>query len=662
MKTRPTNRLGDRILMGLVFLFLYAPIFILIIFSFNSGVSSSVWKGFSLHWYHELIHNRLIMTSVYTTLMVSLLATVIATIAGTFAAIGFYSMRRKSRDALMAVNNIPMMNADIVTGVSLCLLFVVFFNGWGTFAGWINSIQSVVTLPTKLSLGFGTMLIAHVCFNIPYVILAVGPKLRQMDRNLIDAAQDLGCTWMQAFWKVVIPEIKPGIVSGALTAFTMSVDDFIISYFTAGSRTSTLAMTIYGMTKKRVSPQINAVSTLLFVTVLILLVIINIRESSMQRRIEKGKNRAVVVKEPSRTVRILRRVAAGALALALLVTLIVTGRAANSRPEVNVCSWGEYIDEDLITQFEEETGIAVHYQTVESNEALYSLIEMGGADFDVIVPSDYMIARLIEEDMLAELDYDNIPNFQLIDDQYKNLNYDPENKYTVPYTWGTLGIIYNTTMVDEEITSWDAMFDPKYAGQVLMINNSRDALAAALLDLGYSINTTDEKELREAFQLLKDAKNAGVYQGFVMDQVFQKMEGGNAAIAMYYAGDYLTMLDNNEDLAFVVPDEGSNWFVDAMCVLKTAQHKAEAEAWINFIASTEANLANMDYIWYASPNYEALEQYPDYYFELYEEELDEELYEIMAPGEDILDRCEIYENLPLETLQLYNDLWNQLGI
>ncbi|MBQ2062644.1 MAG: extracellular solute-binding protein [Oscillospiraceae bacterium] len=659
MKTKPTNRLGDRILMGLVFLFLYAPIFILIIFSFNSGVSSSVWKGFSLHWYHELVHNRLIMTSVYTTLLVSLLATLIATIAGTFAAIGFFSMRRKRRDALMAVNNIPMMNADIVTGVSLCLLFVVFFNGWGTFAGWINTIQSAVTLPTKLSLGFGTMLIAHICFNIPYVILAVGPKLRQMDRNLVDAAQDLGCTWMQAFWKVIIPEIKPGIVSGALTAFTMSVDDFIISYFTAGSRTSTLAMTIYGMTKKRVSPQINAVSTLLFVTVLILLVIINIRESSMQKRAKDGK---IVVRQPSRTVRVLRRVAAGVLALALIVTLIVTGRAANARPEVNVCSWGEYIDEELITRFEEETGIAVNYQTVESNEALYSLIEMGGADFDVIVPSDYMIARLIEEDMLAELDYDNIPNFQLIDEQYKNLNYDPENKYTVPYAWGTLGIIYNTAMVDEEIDSWDAMFDPKYAGQVLMINNSRDALAAALLDLGYSINTTDETELRAAFQRLKDAKDAGVYQGFVMDQVFQKMEGGNAAIAMYYAGDYLTMADNNEDLAFVVPKEGSNWFVDAMCVLKSAQHKEEAEQWINFIASTESNLANMDYIWYASPNYEALEQYPAYYEELYEEELDEESFAIMAPGEDVLERCEIYENLPKETLQLYNDLWNRLGI
>ncbi|MCF2664222.1 ABC transporter permease [Oscillibacter valericigenes] len=269
--------------MVLVFVFLYAPIFLLIIFSFNAGNSNTVWKGFSLDWYAKLFHNRLIMQSVYTTLLVSLLATVIATFAGTFAAIGFYAMRRKAREPLMTVNSIPMMNADIVTGVSLCLLFVAFFNGWGSFATWFNSL-GLFRLPTRLTMGFGTLLIAHITFNIPYVILSVGPKLRQMDKNLVDAAMDLGCTWMQAFWKVILPEIKPGIISGALTAFTMSIDDFVISYFTAGSSASTLAMTIYGMTKKRVTPEINAVSTLLFVTVLVLLAVINIREARQERK------------------------------------------------------------------------------------------------------------------------------------------------------------------------------------------------------------------------------------------------------------------------------------------------------------------------------------------------------------------------------------------
>ena len=513
-------------------------------------------------------------------------------------------------------------------------------------------------------MGFGTLLLAHICFNIPYIILAVGPKLRQMDRNLIDAAQDLGCTWMQAFWRVVIPEIKPGIVSGALTAFTMSIDDFIISYFTAGTSSSTLAMTIYGMTKKRVSPEINAISTLLFATVLVLLALINVRESRADKHVQAAQaaHAPHTHHNNSKNRKLLRRIAAGAVACVLLVTLIVTGRSVKSDRVVNVCSWGEYIDEELITRFEEETGIRVNYQTAESNEALYSLIKMGGADFDVIVPSDYMIARLIEEDMLAELDYDNIPNFDLIDDTYKHLSYDPENKYTVPYAWGTLGIIYNTAMVSEPITSWSAMFDPQYAGQVLMINNSRDAIGAALLSLGYSLNTTDESQLEEAFSLIKQAKDNGVYQAFVMDEVFGKMEGGNAAIAMYYAGDYLTMLENNEDLAFVIPEEGSNWFVDAMCVLKSSQHKDEAEEWINFIASTDANLANMDYIWYASPNAEALEEYPAYYQEVNDEELDPELYEIMAPSEETLARCELYENLPKATLRLYDSLWTRLGI
>ena len=663
MKTR-NNGFGSRLLMALTFLFLYAPIIILIVFSFNAGNSSSVWKGFSLHWYGELFHNRLIMHSVYITLMVSLLATVIATLAGTFASIGLYSMRRKKRGVLMAVNNIPMMNADIVTGVGLCLLFVVLFNGWGAFAGWVNSWQTLVVLPERLTMGFGTLLLAHICFNIPYIILAVGPKLRQMDRNLIDAAQDLGCTWMQAFWRVVIPEIKPGIVSGALTAFTMSIDDFIISYFTAGTSSSTLAMTIYGMTKKRVSPEINAISTLLFATVLVLLALINVRESRADKHVQAAQaaHAPHTHHHNNKNSKLLRRIAAGAVACVLLVTLIVTGRSVKSDRVVNVCSWGEYIDESLITRFEEETGIRVNYQTAESNEALYSLIKMGGADFDVIVPSDYMIARLIEEDMLAELDYDNIPNFDLIDDTYKHLSYDPENKYTVPYAWGTLGIIYNTAMVSEPITSWSAMFDPQYAGQVLMINNSRDAIGAALLSLGYSLNTTDESQLEEAFSLIKQAKDNGVYQAFVMDEVFGKMEGGNAAIAMYYAGDYLTMLENNEDLAFVIPEEGSNWFVDAMCVLKSSQHKDEAEEWINFIASTDANLANMDYIWYASPNTEALEEYPAYYQEVNDEELDPELYEIMAPSEETLARCELYENLPKATLRLYDSLWTRLGI
>ena len=291
---RKQRRVGSRVFMTLVFLFLYAPILLMIIFSFNAGNSSVVWQGFSLHWYEELFRDRAIMQSFYTTLLVSLLATVIATIAGTFASVGFYSMRPRTRSALLTVNNIPMTNADIVTGVSLCLLFVAVFGLWNEFAAnyrftlnWFGTLYPI-TLP-KLSLGFGTMLIAHITFNIPYVILSVGPKLRQMDRNLVDAAQDLGCTWMQAFFKVILPEIKPGIISGALIAFTMSVDDFVISYFTAGSSVSTLAIEIYGMARRRISPEINAISTLLFVVVILLLAANNIREARAEKALAKRR-------------------------------------------------------------------------------------------------------------------------------------------------------------------------------------------------------------------------------------------------------------------------------------------------------------------------------------------------------------------------------------
>ena len=664
MKTR--NSAFNRVFTALVFIFLYAPILLLIVFSFNKGNSSAVWQGFSLHWYEELFHNRLIMQSLYTTLLVSVLATAISTIAGTFAAIGFHSLRRRKRMVLTTVNNIPMMNAEIVTGVSMCLFFVAFFAGWKDFAVWFNAL-GLFHIPERLTLGFGTLLIAHITFDIPYIILSVSPRLRQMDRNLIDAAKDLGCTWMQAFWKVIIPEIKPGIVTGALTAFTMSVDDFIISYFTAGSSSSTLAMTIYGMTKKRVSPEINAISTLLFVTVLFLLVIINLRQARMEQ-MEQRRRHMPTLDEAAESYKHYHKPSplpklAGAAAAVVLVFTVGTAFAnsANQRV-VNVCSWGEYIDETLIDEFEEKTGITVNYQTAESNEALYSLLKSGAGDYDVIVPSDYMIAQLIEEGMLEELDYSKIPNFQKIAPRFTHLDYDPDNKYTVPYTWGTVGLIYNSTMVDAPIDSWEVMFNRDYAGDVLMFRNSRDAMGVALMYLGYSLNTTDVNELNEAYDLLAKSKQEGVYQAFVMDEVFQKMEGNNAAIAPYYAGDYLTMLDNNPDLEFVIPKEGSNWFVDAMCVLKDAPHQDEAAEWINFMASTEANLKNMHYIGYASPNQEALDTYPAYYEEVEGEPLDPKVYNVIAVPAETLERCQTYNNLPYDLRVLYNDLWTRLGV
>lgn len=268
------NPVIAKVLNVLVFLFLYLPIAVLIIFSFNDSKSRTVWSGFSLHWYEELFQDEEILSAFSTTITVSVLAAVIATVLGTAAAIGFHSMKRKPRHLLMTINNIPMTNADIITGVSLMLLFVFTGNLLG------------------FSLGFGTLLVAHITFNIPYVVLAVLPKLRQLNPNLGEAAMDLGATPWQAFWKVLMPELRPGILNGLLIAFTLSIDDFVISYFTAGSEVATLAMQIYAMTRKRISPEVNALSTILFVTVLTLLLIVNFREMHQSKQAEK-RNRAL---------------------------------------------------------------------------------------------------------------------------------------------------------------------------------------------------------------------------------------------------------------------------------------------------------------------------------------------------------------------------------
>ena len=325
-----------------------------------------------------------------------------------------------------------------------------------------------------------------------------------------------------------------------------------------------------------------------------------------------------------------------------------SGSGTASNGEVNVYNWGEYIDESIFEDFEAQTGIEVNYQTYPDNESMYSTLKGGGAEYDVIIPSDYMISRMIEEDMLEKLDFANIPNFEDIDPSLKNPDYDPENLYSVPYMWGLLGIIYNTTMVEEAPTSWSAMFDEQYAGQILMFNNSRDAIGVALKYLGYSYNTTDEAQIKEAVDLLIQQKP--LVQSYVMDEIFEKMQGGSAAIGAYYYGDFLTMQEINPDLAFCLPEEGTNLYVDAMCIPKNAENKENAEIFINYMCSTAAGLKNCEEIWYSSPLLSV------------REELDPEVSgdPYAYPDESILSKCESFKNLPAETLALYDSEWTRL--
>ncbi len=349
----------------------------------------------------------------------------------------------------------------------------------------------------------------------------------------------------------------------------------------------------------------------------------------------------------------MKKLLALVLATAILSTLLLTacsngGGSSSSKGEVNVYNWGEYIDESLLKQFEEETGIHVNYKTFPDNETLYSTLQGSVGEYDVIIPSDYMIARLIDEGMLEKINFDNVPNFANISDSYKNLDYDPTNEYSVPYAWGTVGLIYNTTMVEGTPTSWDVMWDEQYKGQILMFDNSRDAIGIALKKLGYSFNTTDEAQITEAVDAL--IEQAPLVQAYVMDQIFDKLEAGEAAMGPYYAGDAITMIESNPDLAFVIPDEGANLFVDAMCIPKDAPNKENAEAFINFMCKDEVMAANCDVTGYSVPSDSAKEL------------LDPELAgnPIAYPTAETLARCETFINLPENILALYDSEWLRL--
>lgn len=338
------------------------------------------------------------------------------------------------------------------------------------------------------------------------------------------------------------------------------------------------------------------------------------------------------------------------LALALLVCALggCSSGGGGGKGEVNVYNWGEYINPDVLTQFTKETGIKVNYRTFDTNESLYSVLKQGGVSYDVIFPSDYMANRMISEGMLEKIDFANVPNASLIEGQFKDQPYDPTGEYTVPYMWGVTGIIYDTKMITDTVDSWGALFDPKYSGEILMFDNSRDAFGVALKYLGYSLNTTDTAQLDQAFELLKTQKP--LLQAYVMDQIYDKLESGEAAIGPYYAGDYLSMLENNPDLAFVVPKEGSNIFVDLMCIPKGAPNKENAEAFINFMTRTDVSMENSEYIGYTSPNSEVESQI----------QLSDAARAVMYPSQDVLDRCEFYTNLPQATLDAYDSYWVEL--
>ena len=580
---------GSKIILTLTMLFFYLPILYIIIFSFNDSRSLTKFGGFSLRWYEKMFADSTMMEAVLYTVIIAVIATVVATVVGTITAIGLSKSRKVVQKMVERINDLPVMNPDIVTAISLLMFF------------------SVLTVKK----GFGTLLIAHIMFCIPYVMLSVTPKLRSLDPNLIDAAMDLGATPFQALAKVIVPQIKPGIVSGALIAFTMSFDDFVISYFTTGNGVNNISILVYTMSK-RVNPSINALSTIVILLITLVLGVVNIVPIVREKREKDGKSSRAVSRK------------AMAAVAAVLVLAVVGGTvgaslsqqhksaAAVEKYGSNVLKLylpGEYLGENVISDFEKQYGVRVIVENFDSNEMMYTKL-MAGDRYDVIIPSDYMIERLMNEDFLQPLDKSMIPNMENMSDAVLGMSYDPDNTYSIPYFWGSVGLVYNHENVDPaviESEGWEVLRNTDYAGHIYIYDSERDSFMMSFKALGYSMNTEDPNEINAAYEWLLQMNNT-MSPVYVTDEVIDGMMNGYKDIAVVYSGDAAVVLDENEDMSFYMPSQGTNIWCDAMVIPQNAENPKLAHEFINYMLTYEAAFDNTETVGYTSPNAEVFEE------------------------------------------------------
>ena len=573
------KRVLGKVGMALLLVFFYAPILFMIIFSFNSSKSLTHFTGFSLCWYEAMLKNHGMMESLYVTIIIALLATIISTIIGTITAIGLSKSKKVLRAFVSQVNDFPIMNPEIVTAIGLMLLFITF----------------------QIEKGFVTLLLAHIAFCIPYVILSIMPKIKSLDPNLADAAMDLGATPWQALVKVIVPQIMPGIVSGALIAFTMSFDDFVISYFVTGQGVKNLSIMVYTMSK-RINPSVNAISTLVVLLITITLTIVNALPI-----IRKKTN-------PSQQNKPWKWAVAGVVVLGLVASLFGLNKSAGSQPyagqTLHVYNWGEYTGENIISGFEELTGAKVVMDNFDSNEQMYIKVANGDA-YDVLVPSDYMIQRMTQENMLQKLEPETRKEcLGELADAIKGLPYDPKNEYSIPYFWGTVGIVYDKTKVskeDLEKDGWDIFLDQKFKGDIYLYDSERDSFMMALKALGYSMNTTSEDELNAAYNWLIQCVQT-MDPEIVTDEIIDNMAQARKALGLIYSGDAAYVMSENENMGFYMPKSGTNLWSDAMVIPKNAKNPKLANEFIRYITSYDAAMDNSSYVGYTSPNKEVMEE------------------------------------------------------
>lgn len=573
------KRVLGKVGVALLLVFFYAPILFMIIFSFNSSKSLTHFTGFSLCWYEAMLKNHGMMESLYVTIVIALLATIISTIIGTITAIGLSKSKKVLRTFISQVNDFPIMNPEIVTAIGLMLLFITF----------------------QIEKGFVTLLLAHIAFCIPYVILSIMPKIKSLDPNLADAAMDLGATPWQALVKVIVPQIMPGIVSGALIAFTMSFDDFVISYFVTGQGVKNLSIMVYTMSK-RINPSVNAISTLVVLLITITLTIVNVLPMIRKKA------------SPSKQNKPWKWAVAGVVVVGLVASLFGLNKSASTLPyagqTLHLYNWGEYTGENIISGFEELTGAKVIMDNFDSNEQMYIKVANGDA-YDVLVPSDYMIQRMMQEDMLQKLEPETRKEcLSELMEAIKGLPYDPKNEYSIPYFWGTVGIVYDKTKVSEEDLEnegWNIFLDQKYKGDIYLYDSERDSFMMALKALGYSMNTTSADELNAAFNWLVQCVQT-MDPEIVTDEIIDNMAQARKALGLIYSGDAAYVMSENENMGFYMPTSGTNLWSDAMVIPKNAKNPKLANEFIRYITSYDAAMDNSSYVGYTSPNKEVTEE------------------------------------------------------
>ena len=583
------NSVASKIILILTMLFFYLPILYIIVFSFNDSRSLTKFSGFSLRWYEKMFADSTMMEAVLYTVIIALIATVVSTVVGTITAIGLSKSRKVVQKMVERINDLPVMNPDIVTAISLLMFF------------------SVLTVKK----GFGTLLLAHIMFCVPYVMLSVTPKLRSLDPNLIDAAMDLGATPFQALTKVIVPQIKPGIVSGALIAFTMSFDDFVISYFTTGNGVNNISILVYTMSK-RVNPSINALSTIVILLITLALGVVNIVPIVREKREKDGKTSRAVSRKAMAIV-------AGVLVLAVLGGTVGASVSQQRKSAEAIEKYGsnvlklylpgEYLGENVISDFEKQFGVRVIVENFDSNEMMYTKL-MAGDRYDVVIPSDYMIERLMKEDFLQPLDKSLIPNMENMDDAVRGMSYDPQNDWSIPYFWGSVGLVYNHENVDPAVIEregWEILRNTDYAGHIYIYDSERDSFMMAFKALGYSMNTEDPDEINAAYEWLLQMNNT-MSPVYVTDEVIDGMMNGYKDIAVVYSGDAAVVLDENENMSFYMPSQGTNIWCDAMVIPKNAENPKLAHEFINYMLTYEAAFDNTETVGYTSPNAEVFEE------------------------------------------------------